>query len=101
MLPRDSQARKDAPIFSGVLKYFPDALAAVARVSKKGNDKHNPGEPLHWDRGKSDDHGDCIIRHQMEFDHIDPDMDEYHAAMVTWRALSQLQILEECRNATY
>lgn len=99
MLPRDSRARKNAPVFSGVVLYFPDALAAVARVSKKGNDKHNPGEPLHWARGKSDDHGDCILRHQTEFDQLDPDMDEYHAAMVAWRALAQLQLLEEHRNA--
>jgi hypothetical protein len=30
------------------LDYFPDALAAVAQISYQGNQKHNPGEPLHW-----------------------------------------------------
>lgn len=35
---------KDTPLYSGVLNYFPNALAAIARVSKRGNDKHNPGE---------------------------------------------------------
>ena len=97
MISKDSQVRKDTPIFSGVLRYFPDALAAVARVSKAGNNKHNPGEPLHWSRGKSTDHGDCIIRHQIEFDIIEPDTNEYHAALVAWRALAQLQLLEEQR----
>lgn len=95
----ESQQRKDTPIFSGVMRYFPDALAAVARLSKKGNDKHNPGEPLHWARGKSTDHGDCIARHQITFDQIDPETGEYHAVAVAWRALAQLQLLEEQRHA--
>lgn len=99
MIVSDSQARKDTPIFSGVIRYFPDALAAVARLSKMGNDKHNPGEPLHWAREKSTDHGDCIVRHQIEFDQIDTDSKEFHAVSVAWRALAQLQLLEEERIA--
>jgi hypothetical protein len=91
------EQRKATPIWSGVLCYFPDAIAAVARLSKKGNDKHNPGEPLHWSRDKSNDHGDCILRHQMEPDAIDPDTGELHAVAVAWRALAQLQLLEEKR----
>ena len=93
----DSQDRKNTPIFSGVLRYFPDALAAVARLSKAGNDKHNPNEPLHWAREKSTDHGDCIVRHQIQFDELDGDSGEFHAAAVAWRALAQLQLLEEQR----
>jgi len=98
MLVVNSKARKGTPIFSGVLRYFPLALAAVARVSKAGNDKHNPGEPLHWAREKSTDHGDCIIRHQIDFDIIESETNEYHAALVAWRALAQLELLEEKRN---
>lgn len=97
MISSDSGVRKETPIFSGVLRYFPDALAAIARVSKAGNDKHNPGQPLHWSREKSTDHGDCIVRHQIEFDTIEPESGEYHAANVAWRALAQLQLLEEQR----
>ena len=93
----ESATRKATPIYSGVMRYFPDALAAVARLSKAGNDKHNPGQPLHWAREKSTDHGDCIIRHQMEPDKIDPETGELHAAAVAWRALAQLQLLEEAR----
>lgn len=95
-----SASRKATPIFSGALRYFPDALAAVARLSKAGNDKHNPGEPLHWSRGKSNDHGDCLVRHQIEFDQIDPETGEYHAVAVAWRALAQLQLLEETKKGT-
>ena len=90
----DSKARKEAPVYSGFLAYFPDAIAEVARLSKAGNDKHNPGEPLHWSRGKSNDHADCIARHQLEFDQIDTD-GFYHAVKVAWRAMAQLQVLLE------
>lgn len=99
MVASNPAERKNTPIFSGCLRYFPDALAAVARLSKSGNDKHNPGEPLHWSRNKSDDHGDCIVRHQLDYEQIDPDSNEYHAAAVAWRALAQLQLLEEQRYA--
>lgn len=93
----ESQRRKDTPIYSGVMRYFPDALEAVARLSKKANDKHNPGEPLGWSRGKSNDHGDCIARHQLTPEAMDDETGELHATAVAWRALAQLQLLEEKR----
>ena len=49
-LPTDDKARKALPIFTGFLMYFPDACAAVAEVSRLGNEQHNPGEALHWAR---------------------------------------------------
>lgn len=97
VLPGDSAARKATPIASGVLDYFPLALAAVARHSKRSNEKHNPGEPMHWSRGKSDDHADCIIRHLIDRGTIDPDSGELHDVALAWRALAQLQIAEEKR----
>lgn len=96
-LTDDSNDRKNTPIYSGVLKYFPLALAAVARVSKKGNEKHNPGEPLHWSRDKSDDHLDCAARHLTSFHEIDYESGELHGANGTWRMLAELQISEEKR----
>lgn len=89
-LPRDREARKVTPIATGVLDYFPLALAEVARVSKVGNDQHNPGEPLHWNRAKSSDHADCIIRHLLERGLIDTD-GMRHSAKTAWRALALLQ----------
>jgi hypothetical protein len=89
-LPTDAKARKDTPITSGVLDYFPAALAEVARVSKAGNDQHNPGEPLHWARGKSMDAADCITRHLMERGSVDSD-GQRHSAKLAWRALALLQ----------
>lgn len=98
VLPKDSEARKATPIFSGVLNYFPLAIAAVARLSKRGNDKHNPGEPLHWAREKSTDQPDCIARHLIDVYSVDPETGEYEdAAAVAWRALALLQLLEEER----
>jgi hypothetical protein len=98
VLPTDSEERKQIPLFSGVINYFPLALAAVARVSKRGNDKHNPGQPLHWARGKSTDHADCIARHLVDVETPDPLTREYVDAMaLAWRALALLQELEEKR----
>lgn len=69
-LPIDSAERKDYPIFRGCLRYFPAALAGVARTSKLGNDKHNPGEEMHHARGKSSDQGDCIVRHLIDVEDL-------------------------------
>ena len=89
-LPTDAAARKDAPLASGLLWYFPAALAAVARVSKVGNDQHNPNQPLHHARGKSMDHADCLLRHLADAGAMDTD-GQRHTAKVAWRALALLQ----------
>lgn len=96
VLDTDSDARKEIPIFSGVLNYFPLAIAAVARLSKRGNDKHNPGQPLHWSRDKSQDHADCIARHLIDVETLVNGEPE-HAMGLAWRALALLQLAEEKR----
>lgn len=90
-LPTDPAERKGLPICTGVLDYFPLALLEVARVSKAGNDQHNPGEPLHHARGKSMDQADTAIRHIMERGGKDVD-GQYHLAKAAWRILADLQI---------
>lgn len=67
-LPVDSAARKEFPIYDGVFRYFPAALALTAYVSKHGNNKHNPGTAMHHDRTKSGDHANCIGRHLMDLE---------------------------------
>jgi hypothetical protein len=89
-LPSEAKARKASPIAEGVLWYFPNALAAIAAVSKAGNDQHNPGQPMHWSRGKSTDHADCILRHLIDAGTMDSDGIR-HTAKVAWRALALLQ----------
>ncbi len=91
---KTSAERKAEPIHSGVLMYFPDALAAIARLSKAGNDKHNPGEPLHWSRGKSNDHMDCVARHVITPDHVD-DTGETELTAAAWRVLAAIQLQQE------
>lgn len=97
-LPTDPASRKAVPLATGCLDYFPDALAAVAACSKAGNDQHNPGKPLHWDRSKSGDEADALLRHLMQRGTVDTDGIR-HSAKVAWRALALLQKeLETSRN---
>lgn len=95
----DAAARKAIPMARGLLDYFPDALAEVARVSQVGNDQHNPGEPLHWAREKSTDHADCIMRHMVDRGKLDPTDGMRHTAKVAWRALALLQLEIEAAQA--
>jgi len=94
VLETTSALRKEYPITTGMLDYFPDACAEVSRVSYLGNQKHNPGEPMHHARGKSMDHADCIARHLTERGGFDGDI--RHSAALAWRALALLQ--EELEN---
>jgi hypothetical protein len=95
ILSSDRQARKNAPITTGFLDYFPLACAAVAELSRVANEQHNPGEPMHWTREKSADHADCISRHLIDRGKIDND-GQRHSTKVAWRAMAQLQLeLEE------
>jgi hypothetical protein len=89
-LPESAADRKQIPICTGVLDYFPAALAEVARLSVYGNRQHNGDEPLHWARGKSTDQADTIVRHLMQRGLRDVDGIR-HSAKVAWRALAMLQ----------
>ena len=89
-LPTDAAERKAIPLAEGLLFYFPNALTEVARVSKRGNDQHNPGQPMHWAMEKSTDHADCILRHLVDAGTLDTD-GMRHTAKVAWRALALLE----------
>ena len=89
-LSGDAKTRKDAPMARGLLDYFPDALFAVAELSRIGNEQHNPGEPMHWAKEKSTDDADCIIRHLIDRGKLDTD-GVRHSTKVAWRALALLQ----------
>ena len=78
---RTAQQRKTYPVCTGCLEYFPHALAEVAHQSYKGNQQHHADKPLHWDKSKSADESDALLRHQMEGDYV----------AVAWRALAQLE----------
>ncbi len=89
-LPEDSMKRKQYPIATGCLDYFPDALVAIANLSEVGNQQHNAGKPLHWDRTKSGDEADTLIRHFLQRGTLDTDGIR-HSVKMAWRALALLQ----------
>jgi hypothetical protein len=82
-------------MFTGLITYFPDALAAVAAHSFINNEKHNPGEPCHWSREKSNDHMDCIVRHITDIATGADKVEELKA--VVWRGLAELQLAIEAK----
>jgi dATP/dGTP diphosphohydrolase, N-terminal len=116
----DYEGRKAIPIFEGVLMYFPKAIAAVAEVSEAGNKQHNPGQPLHWARGKSMDQYNTALRHMMDHrmggGRMDPQQEGQeinngwvpepkdgdgvrHLAKAAWRVLAALELaIEEEEN---
>jgi hypothetical protein len=89
-LPTGAAERKQYPMATGLLFYFPDALAAVSNVSWRGNNQHNPGQPLHWDRSKSADEADTAVRHLAQSGTLDTD-GVRHTAKAAWRILALLQ----------
>lgn len=87
----NSDKRKNIPVHHGFNLYFPLAIAECARLSRDANEKHNPGEPLHWSKHISNDHADCLGRHQLDAGTWDDD-GHRHSTKVAWRAMAQLQI---------
>ena len=96
-LPTAAADRKAIPVATGFVDYFPDAMIAVAELSRIGNDQHNPGQPLHWDRSKSTDEADALMRHFIERGTIDTD-GVRHSAKLAWRAMALLQKEIEASN---
>lgn len=82
--------RKQYPVGTGVIDYFPQAMMEIAKVSYIGNEQHNPGQPLHWDRSKSIDEADALMRHFIQRGTIDTDGTR-HSAKLAWRALALLE----------
>ena len=99
VLPADAKARKAVPIYSGFIKYFPRAIAAVAHLSQVGNDQHNPGQSLHWDRSKSGDELDALMRHLLEADGVDKD-GVAHVVKCAWRAMAAAEKYLEKQEAS-
>jgi hypothetical protein len=95
-MPNEAKDRKKRPIITGVFDYFPDALTEIAFVSFLGNEQHNPGEPLHWSREKSNDHVDCMGRHLLQRYERDTD-GAWHFAKAGWRLMADFQLFLEAQ----
>jgi len=89
-VPSEAERRKQHPVATGVMDYFPLALYEIAHVSWKGNEQHQPGTPVHWDRTKSKDEADALMRHFLARGTKDTD-GLRHSAKMAWRALALLQ----------
>jgi hypothetical protein len=89
-IPEDQNLRNEYPMSSGLLDYFPNALAEVSRLSYLATQQHHPGEKMHWDRSKSTDHLNKIVRHCIDAGKLD-DKGLRHSTMLAWRALANLQ----------
>ena len=91
LLPDGSSDRKAIPLARGCADYFSAALIEVARLSLAGNRQHgHEDSDLHWERGKSSDHADCLLRHFFERGTVDTD-GALHSVKVAWRALALAQ----------
>lgn len=94
-LPTDDKSRKeDWPLWDFMFGYFPKAWLKVVEVAVQGNKQHNPGEPLHWARGKSMDQLNTAFRHLFDYGtgtKVDSD-GVPHLAKAIWRLMAQLQL---------
>lgn len=87
-----------APVYSGVLAYFPRALAAVAEVSAAGIRKGYA--PMSW-RGVQDGvqrYSDALARHLLRENTHDKDDGPGgtglpHMALAAWNALARLELM--------
>ena len=91
--PTEALERKKIILYSGVLKYFPCALKEVAKVSFQGSNQLHPGQPVHWDKSKSSDHADALMRHLVDYaGGIERDTDgQLHLGKICWRSLALLE----------
>jgi hypothetical protein len=92
----EAARRKQTPIWSGVMQYFPKVWEHIARASWQGNQQHNPGQPLHWAREKSTDQMDAALRHML--DHAEGALDtdgQYHLAKAIWRLCAEFELYLE------
>jgi hypothetical protein len=96
---KSARERKEYPIGTGFLDYFPLATAEVSHVSYVGNIQHSgPNSPLRWDRSKSADEADAMMRHFLQRGTFDTD-GLRHSAKLAWRAMAALEKeLEDERN---
>ena len=98
-LPTDRDARNALPIWDGLMMYFPDVWAEVAKVSVLGNKQHNLGAKLFWNREVSTDHLNKVMRHCLDHGSgnvLDTD-GTFHMAKAVWRACAELQLAIEAQ----
>ncbi len=84
-----------APVFRGVLQYFPRSLRAVANLSLKGSKKY---AWKGWETVPDGEnrYGDAAARHildEVTEGPMDNNTGELHATAVAWNALARLELI--------
>ena len=85
--------RKATPVYSGCVAYFPLALKEISKASAEGNRQHHDDKPLHWDRSKSGDELDAMMRHLLDHasGELFDDCGTRHIVKCGWRILAFIQ----------
>tara|TARA_R110000868_G_scaffold146225_2_gene366977 strand:- start:2925 stop:3239 length:315 start_codon:yes stop_codon:yes gene_type:complete len=85
--------RKATPVYSGFISYFYLAISEISKASVAGNVQHGNGEKLHWDRSKSGDELDALMRHLLDHasgEKFDDD-GQRHIVKCGWRIMAYIQ----------
>lgn len=87
---------KEDRITSGVVDYFPNALAAIGRWSTYNNTKYPPAVPSpdgspRWSFNVSTNHADAIASHLAQRGTVDTETGLSHSVPLAWRALALLE----------
>lgn len=110
-LPTDYKARKDFPLMTFLTAYMPDTMEALVELSRQGNVQHNistpedspfylSGDRIAWERAKSQDEMETLMRHAWEHERAKRRSDGYsmidsdkmlHIVKAAWRACAEAQ----------
>lgn len=85
-----SSGRKNLPLVSGVLDFFPNAIVEVSKVSVAGAAQRGSDTLIYDESVTPEYHADCLLRHLIDKGNHDTD-GVRHSAKVAWRALALLQ----------
>ena len=93
-LPTEDAERKQIRMYTCFVKYFPLAMAEVAKLSKIANEQHNPGATPHWDMSKSKEELDSMMNHIVDIAcgvEVDVADRQLHRTKIAWRAMANLE----------
>lgn len=79
------------PLMTALIDVFPNALAALAKHTLYGSQKHNPGGTKHWAYHVSTHHVDACVGHLANRGIIDPESGVSHTVAAFWRAAAALE----------
>jgi len=91
VLPTNDEERKRVKL-TAIFRLFPNACVALAQHIKAGADKYCGGE-LRWDRNKSPEELESLLRHV--FEQVQNPTCVATAQAIAWRAMANLEKLTE------